>query len=73
MGSDKQRRTVRSEADKRTALMKLQLALGDRAIEAGLVLRRRHALRQHYTGKLRLSDVRFEQMRDHSVTGLCIL
>jgi hypothetical protein len=35
--------------------------------------RQLHALKQHYAGKLRLSDVRFEQMRDHSVTGLCIL
>jgi hypothetical protein len=31
-------------------------------------LRQLYALKQHYTGKLRLSDVRkmFEQMRDHA-------
>jgi hypothetical protein len=38
-----------------------------------IAARQLHALKQHYAGKLRLSDVRFEQMRDHSVTGLCIL
>jgi hypothetical protein len=33
-----------------------------------IAARQLHALKQHYTGKLRLSDVRemFEQMRDHS-------
>jgi hypothetical protein len=33
-----------------------------------IAARQLHALKQHYTGNLRLSDVRemFEQMRDHS-------
>jgi hypothetical protein len=33
-----------------------------------IAARQLHALRQHYTGKLRLSDVKemFEQMKDHA-------
>ena len=39
------------------------------AIKAGeIAARQLHALKEHYTGKLRLSDVKdmFEQMRDHA-------
>jgi hypothetical protein len=36
-----------------------------------IAARQLHALRQHHTGKLRLSDVKevFEQMRDYAVSG----